>query len=352
LSESCRGGILVIRRSNFVRGIANIFIGIARSNRKLRNSSAAALWLLFCVFLSVLAPPLSAGDNWQPISPADLALNENPANPGDHAIILYREESLDDVAATVSEYLRIKIFDDQGKDLGNIRIPYSSGSSLKDFRARTILPDGTIVPFSGKTQDLVVQNFSTERVMERTIALSAVQPGCIIEYHYTIQRDPGYYYGATWNVQEDLFTRDAIFTIHPYPNRPFYNRVSQLPQDARPVRQKDDTYRMELKNISALVREELMPPTDMLRGRIEFFYRSTDKLSTDQFWKATGKGWNDELDKFVSAHKDEIHHEASGIVSPGDTEPVKPKNSTLAFKRFAIWIMRSKKPSRKWNVRN
>jgi hypothetical protein len=314
----------VIREWNAARRIAAIFGECAEPGWTQWNWFPAVLFLLFCSATGLLlAPELPAGDNWQPISPADLALKDNPANPGDHAMILYRQESLDDVAATISEYKRIKIFDDQGKGFGNLTIEYYAGTTLNNVRARTILPDGTIVNFSGKAHDLVVTKSDTERVLARTLALPSVQPGCIVEYSYTIQRNPYYYYGATWEVQDDLFTRDAIFTIRPYPGRSFYTRVSQLPEEARPVRQKDDTYRMELQNIAALLHEELMPPEDMLRGRIEFFYRSSNMLGTDKFWKETGKKWNDDLDKFADGHKDEIQHEVTGVIAAGDTDQVK-----------------------------
>ncbi len=36
-----------------------------------------------------------AGDDWLPIPPADLTLKDNPASPGAHAMILYRESDVD-----------------------------------------------------------------------------------------------------------------------------------------------------------------------------------------------------------------------------------------------------------------
>lgn len=274
-------------------------------------------------FAGIVTRPLPASDTWQPIASADLALKSNPASPGDHAMILYREESLDDVASTISEYKRIKIFDDQGKDFGDVRIGYRNGQSVKDVHARTILPNGTIVNFSGKAYDVVVSKSSGERTLARTLALPSVEPGCIIEYRYDIQLDPKYYYDTHWDVQDDLFTRQAVFTVRPYPGASFFTRASHLPQEARPAKQPDGTYRMELKNITALAQEDLMPPEDMLRGRIEFFYRTRNMQTTEQFWKDTGKKWNDELDKFTGGHKDQTQQEVSHLVAQGDTEEAK-----------------------------
>lgn len=72
---------------------------------------------LFVCFLALAKPVrVSAGDDWQPISPDDLALKDNPKSPGADAMILYRESSIDENSATISEYTRIKIFTKAGGD--------------------------------------------------------------------------------------------------------------------------------------------------------------------------------------------------------------------------------------------
>ena len=279
--------------------------------------------LVLGIFVAICGGNIAAGDEWKAIAAPDLALKSNPANPGDHAMILYREETLDDVAATISEYKRIKIFDAQGKDYADIRIQYYAGASVKDLHARTILPNGTAVNFTGKAYDQVSVKAGDERVMQKTLALPDVTPGCIIEYRYTVQLNPSYYYDSHWDVQDDLFTRDAVFTVRPYPGAPFYTRASRLPQMAKPLPQKDGTYRLELTDIAALVKEDLMPPDEMLRGRIDFFYRNTSAQTTEEFWKDQGKKWDSELDKFANGHKDQVQQEVNRIIASGDSPDVK-----------------------------
>lgn len=68
-------------------------------------------FFLPCLFLALLLPrPLPGGDDWQPISREDLAMKDNPASPGAHAMILYREDTINDQASYVLEYKRVKIF--------------------------------------------------------------------------------------------------------------------------------------------------------------------------------------------------------------------------------------------------
>src|SRR5207248_9259435 len=63
-------------------------------------------------------------------SPEELAIKDNPANPGSHAMILEWRDSEDDNTGYKDVYLRIKIFTEEGKKYGDIEIPY-----LKDFHS-------------------------------------------------------------------------------------------------------------------------------------------------------------------------------------------------------------------------
>src|SRR5580704_10204059 len=70
-----------------------------------------------------------AGDDWLPVPAEDLALKDNPANHGAHAMILYRESTMDEKnvtvdGASVREYVRIKIFTQEGTKQGDVEIPF------------------------------------------------------------------------------------------------------------------------------------------------------------------------------------------------------------------------------------
>ena len=99
----------------------------------------------------------SAGDDWLPITPEDLALKDNPANHGANAMILYRssdvnEKYINTDGAYIDKYLRIKIFTQEGTDQGNVEIPFFKDSQdIKDLRARTIKPGRHNRELRGKT---------------------------------------------------------------------------------------------------------------------------------------------------------------------------------------------------------
>src|SRR5581483_6337292 len=50
-------------------------------------------------------------------------------------------------------------------------------------------------------------------------------------------------------------------------------------------------------NIPALVEEPFMPPTNMMRMRVYFYYQQNLKM--DDYWKSEGKFWNKEVEEFV-----------------------------------------------------
>ncbi|HEV2490702.1 MAG TPA: DUF3857 domain-containing protein, partial [Candidatus Acidoferrales bacterium] len=265
---------------------------------------ASALLAMLTLLAAFMPPAAPAADEWLPIDPADLALKDNPASPGSHAMILYREEHTDSEQSFVAEYLRIKIFTEEGKKYGDIEIPFVKGQSdVKNVRARTIRPDGSIVNFDGKPFEKVVVKAGGIKVLEKTFSLPDVQPGCIIEYKYRLQYDSFFYWNVSWEVQQDLFTREAKFSIKPPlgANSPgLYWQTIGLEKDLKLQKEKDGSYALDMQNVSGVQREEYSLPDSMLHGRVDFFFVFGPPKTPQQFWKDTAKAWNDDIDKFVN----------------------------------------------------
>ena len=57
-------------------------------NRTQRFFCVTAFALVLLGAVAIAPRPSAAGDDWLPITPADLALKDNPASPGAHAMIL------------------------------------------------------------------------------------------------------------------------------------------------------------------------------------------------------------------------------------------------------------------------
>lgn len=294
--------------------------------------STVVLCAVACLF-----PPgkSSAGDDWLPIAPEDLALKDNPKSPGAHAMILYRandvsEKYVSTDGAYITEYLRIKIFTQEGTEVGNVEIPFrKEASDIKDVRARTIKPDGSIVNFEGKPFEKIIEKRSGEKYLAKTFTLPDVQPGCIIEYRYRRQYKPHFLYDEYWVLSSDLYTREGHFSIYPYSSSyesfPLYFRQFGLSAKATPERQPNGTYALTVHDIPGIADEAYMPPLRTIEARVEFYHleEGTPLNETqDHFWARTEKKWNDELEHFINK-KNVLEQEVSRIVSPGDSPEVK-----------------------------
>lgn len=301
---------------------------------KLRITLPIGVAVLFALILSCLSPLARADDKWLPVPPEDLALKDNPASPGSNAMILYRESTLNAKYADtdgdfVEEYIRVKIFNQQGvQDQGDVEIPFlKQFSDVKDVRARTIEPDGSIVEFQGKTFEKSIVKASGYKFLAKTFTLPDVRPGCIIEYKYRLQFQPHYLHSMDWTISSELYTRDARFTIIPYPESdyPLVYRQFGLPKDAAPAKQTDGSYTMLVHDFPGIVDEPLMLPRQVLEARVEFYYRDTDEPASetaDHYWNRIGKKWNETLDHFIDKKK-ALSEEVARITSPGDSPETK-----------------------------
>ncbi len=114
-------------------------------------------------------------------------MRDNPAHPGDAAMILYLEVYDDDVKRFETEYVRIKVFKEEGRKYANIEIPYSTELNVEEIRARTVKPDGKAVEFHGEALDQVYAKYKRANLRAKVIALPDVQVGSVIEYWYRMR---------------------------------------------------------------------------------------------------------------------------------------------------------------------
>jgi hypothetical protein len=291
--------------------------------------------LLF--FVSLTSPRFSRATDWQPISPEDLGLKDNPKQPGADAMILYREVVVDASKAgsdgdTIEAYIRIKVFTQEGTKNGHVEIEFvKDNQNVVYVAGRTITPDGSIVKFDGQVLETTVVKFSGEKVLAKTFTLPDVQPGCIIEYKYQLQGKPGWVHGQEWTVSGPLYTREAHFTY--IPNTAYFNGLRPmyttylLPADAALKEQANGIYVMAVHDIPGIVDEPLMPPERPIESRVEFYYQNPEAPAaatdpSDHYWNQYAKKWDGELEHFIDK-KNALNQEVSRIVSSGDSPEVK-----------------------------
>jgi hypothetical protein len=163
----------------------------------------------------------------------------------------------------------LRIFNERAHSEGDIAIPFSSSTdTLSDLKARTILPNGSVVPlnlsdvhttspFSGYAMydDSKVASFS----------MPGVEDGAIIDYSYTVTHKP---------LMPDDFSETWLFADGSYPVKISRFRVtaptslkisSQIlnAPDLKPetiTHGTTTTYTWAMTNLSDIDREPMMPP--------------------------------------------------------------------------------------------
>jgi len=294
--------------------------------------------LVLGIVLTAACQMVTAGstkaDEWQPISQEELKMTSLPEAPGAAAVMLYKQVDRNDAGiqrgrgAGEYNYVRIKVFTEEGRKYANVEIPFlKQRSSISTIRARTVRPDGTITNFDGKVYEELVEKTKGEKYLAKKFTLPDVQPGSIIEYHYNIDFEDYYIFRSYWLISEELFTKKAVFTLKPYAYYPWnvqWSWPAGLPTGTdQPKQGPDGIVRMTSTNVPAFVEEDHMPPLNELKFRVVFIYRDEPfEPNVDKYWKQWGKKANGKAEGFVDKRK-AMEEAVKGIVAPGDAAEVK-----------------------------
>jgi hypothetical protein len=280
---------------------------------------------VIAVFAFTALPHLHAED-FKPVNPAELAMKDNPANPGAHAMILEWTDSEDDNSAYSDHYFRMKIFTEEGKKYGDVEIPYFKNAfSISNIKARVIKPDGSITMFTGKVFDKMVVKYKGYKYQAKTFSLPDVQPGCLIEYRYRTSWEQYTLYNTHWELQRDLFVKKASFKLSAYSGAGgFASRFMAIGlPPGRKVDQKGSTISLELENIPAFDEERYSPPERELKPRVEFFYTDHDDATPQKFWERMGKSWTDETESFIGNNRKSVLSAWVGLNASADAPEAK-----------------------------
>ena len=253
-------------------------------------------------------------------------MTSEPKAPGAPAIYLYRQVDRDDKEGFQSEYVRIKILTDEGRGYGNVTIPFTKErESIGGIQARTIRPDGSIATFDGTVYEQPVYKARDVKVMAKSFTLPEVQKGCIIEYRFRRLLGSGYVFDSHWILSESLFTRYGRFSLEP--NRRFSMRMSWpvgLPEGTDPPQRSGSRFRLEIHDVPAFVSEDLMPPEEELKMRVDFIYLDEDSAEKDPvvFWRNFGKHQFHKVEDFVD-QRQAMTRAVAQIVAADDSPGVK-----------------------------
>ena len=289
-------------------------------------------------------------------------MTSDPKAPGAAAVYLDFEQSNDNYSHYISNYARIKVLTERGKEYATVEVPYTPGSAeLPIIEGRTIHSDGTVIPLTGKAADMLQVKSSGGRRDVAVFNLPSVEVGSILEYKWTIGLTGHSVSGVTmdmeaydasalassipeWEVQKRLFVHKEHFYYNPltyslvgqntggsnqsithYVDGEIANYLlysQRLPAGAAVQKSPKDDYTLDIKDVPAIGLEENTPPLRGMSYRVQFYY--SPYVSAEVFWDNEGKRWSKNLNHFAEP-TDALRAAAGQIVAGAETDEAKAR---------------------------
>ena len=271
------------------------------------------------------------------------------------AVYLFKEETTEDALHMHSFYVRLKVLTEGGKEYADVELPYyagEGGTSIDSIAARTIQPDGTVVPFTGKPYEKLIKKSQGGTVKSKVFTLPAAQVGSILEYRYKIRYGDEYLQSPQWFIQSPLYTIKAHYNWKPQddgnvtssdggdrlssiawtPILPAGAKVIETESGASGARRGGGTViDLVVADVPPIPVERDSPPLDSVSYRVLFYY--TSFRTSDEYWSKQGKRWSKERDKFMNVGS-AVKDASAKAVSPGDSDEVKLKKIYDAVMRL------------------
>ncbi len=147
--------------------------------------------LIIFVALLFQVSRATAAVDWDPVTDAEKGMKANPIDPGAGAVVLFKRGHIDVIEQSslfwttrIQTYVRIKVFNDAGRDAGNISVDHEKRFRLSKIEGRTILPSGEIIPLDSSKvfQGIAYKEGNNFAILETSFTFPSVGPGAIIEY--------------------------------------------------------------------------------------------------------------------------------------------------------------------------
>ncbi len=263
--------------------------------------------------------------DWRTATADDLAMKAEPKAPNAPAIILYMDVRRDDSTGREDRYQQVKILTEDGRSYGDIEIAYDrKREDVKYIEARTVRKDGTVVPYTGVISEKPLASGTDRKLMAKTLALTDVEVGSIIEYRYTRYARSGLR-DTRWLLSNKLFTREAHYSFRGrMPLR--YSAPRGLPPGTAPiVAAKSGVLTLQTHDVPAFVGEEYAPPEEEVQHRVDFIYAwdwDSPAKDPEKFWKRYAQEQHEDTQSYLlSSHT--LKPVVAELASPDDPPEVR-----------------------------
>jgi hypothetical protein len=267
--------------------------------------------LLSAVVCLLVASAAFAGqDPFGPANKEELALQRVAFAPDAPAAVLDWSSEHDDSKRFSREYLRIKVLSDEGRKYANVEIPYDDKSSvIQDVRARTIEPDGTIVPFTGAVFQKTVIKGRGVSIAEKTFSLPDVRTGSILEYTYTHSWSRDTYERALWYVERDIPVVHQHRVFRPVRELAAYYVTVGLAPGVKPSIA-DHVFDFDVRDMPPYGNEPYALAGGEHAARVLFIY-NLGKGTVEEYWTDASSAVTLGIEKFIGDS-----HDAKNAVGP------------------------------------
>ena len=289
----------------------------------------------------------------------ELQMTSDPRWPNVAGIFLNRDVSTDNFSHFVSEYARIKILTEAGKEWATVKLPYTGGGTPPSIEGRTIHPDGTIFPLTGSAESLLATKQDSQHDSAKSFTLPSVEVGSIIEYRWTLPSSEVHTFGVTndlqgfydsalagtipyWDVQTPLPVRKERFYYNPLGDLErnvlgnqgithvnsrgevahYLLFSARLPSGVHLQPSPNRDYTLDLTDVPPIRHEENAPPDQSRIFGVRFYY--SPYLAGDVFWTSEGKLWAKELDR-ASEPTSELREATAKITAGASTDDEKAR---------------------------
>jgi transglutaminase-like putative cysteine protease len=304
------------------------------------------LFVQFSLLVFALSP-MSVKAQFKAPSPEELHMTSDAKASDADAVYLDYSYETEDELHVQTVYARIKILTEKGKQYATVELEYPHEfMRVDEIKARTIHPDGTVIPLDGKPEDLVVSKTLkrsgavTENL--KVFNLPSVEVGSIVEYRYKLRLPANSYFPPSWEVQKSLYVHHSHYFFSPF--KAFLKNQNAgestegflvnaadmngapldtlsfsyvLPGTTRVLADTQGRYSLDITDVPAEPREEWMPPISSYLYKVEFYYASAKSMK--DYWGISGRSWSARVNSFADHHNG-IKEIAAGLVTPADTD--------------------------------
>jgi hypothetical protein len=284
------------------------------------------------VCLLVVSAAFAGQDPFRPASKEELALQRVAFAPDATAVVLDWSSEHDDSKRFAREYLRIKVLSEEGRKYANVEIPYDDKSSvIQDLRARTIEPDGTIVPFTGEVFQKTVIKGRGVSVAAKTFSFPDVRTGSILEYTYTHSWSGETYERTLWYVERDIPVVHQHRVFRPFRELGAYYVTVGLAPGVKPSIT-DHVFDFEVRDMPPYGNEPYALAGGEHAARVLFIYKLA-RGTVEEYWTDASTEVTLGIEKFIGNSLD-VKNAVGPIIAGAATDEEKLRKIYASVQQF------------------